>query len=82
MGVRDAGHDLLERYHTTVLLQKIQLLPKHGETQVKRAIAAVRVDVLDNVVVGEYQRAAGHPPRIPGEGHQQPFGRWLEQGAY
>jgi hypothetical protein len=49
---------------------------------VKRAIAAVSVEILDHVVVSQYQRAAGHPPGTPGEGNQQSFGRLLEQGAH
>jgi hypothetical protein len=54
MGVWDTGNDLLERYHATVLLQKIQLLPKRGERQVKRAIAAASVEILNNVVVSQH----------------------------
>jgi len=80
--VRDAGYDLLERYDTTVLLQKIELLPKCRERQVQRAIAAGSVDILDDVVIGQYQRAAGHPPCVPGEGNEQPLGRWFEQRAH
>jgi hypothetical protein len=82
IGVWHARHDVHERYYTTVFLQNVQLLPKGGERQVKRAIAAASVGILDNVVVSEYQRAARHAPRIPGEGQQQLFGRLLEQGAH